>query len=109
MKWPWHSRREAEDSALDEEIRSHFAMAVADRIARGESPEAAHAAVRREFGNVAHVKEVTRETWGGLWLERLVQDVRYAVRSLRRGPGFPGIPLPTPALRVGAPTPKVTP
>ena len=84
MRWPWEARREADDRALDEEIRAHFAMAVADRIARGESPGEAGAAVRREFGNVGHVKEVTREAWGGLWIERLTQDFRYAIRSLRR-------------------------
>jgi putative ABC transport system permease protein len=38
-------------------------MAAAERIARGESPSDAIAAARREFGNVGHVKEVTRETW----------------------------------------------
>ena len=81
MRWPWDVRRDADDRDLDEELRAHFTMAIADRIARGESPEAAAAAVRREFGNVGHVKEVTHETWGGIWLERLGQDVRYAIRS----------------------------
>src|SRR4051812_14813151 len=81
----WNMKGRNERSAdLDDEIRAHFAMAVADRIARGESPEEATAAARREFGNVGHVKEVTRETWGGLWLERLLQDIHYTLRSLKR-------------------------
>jgi predicted permease len=78
-------RREQE---LDEEIRSHFRMAVEERVARGESREAAERAVRREFGNEARVREVTRTMWGGMWLDRLAQDVRYGIRSLRRDPGF---------------------
>jgi putative ABC transport system permease protein len=108
MKWPWEARREAADRELDEEIRAHFAMAVADRMARGESRADAVAAVRREFGNVAHVKEVTRETWGGLWLERLTQDVRYAVRSLRRAPVFSAVAILTLALGIGANTAMFT-
>ena len=79
MKLPWRRRDRAQrDAELDEEIRGHFAMAVADRIARGESPEDAAAAARREFGNVGYTKETTRETWGGVWLDRLRQDVHYA-------------------------------
>src|SRR6185437_3524869 len=79
----WRRRRDARDLELDDEIRAHFAMAVADRMARGESPEDAAAAARREFGNVGHVREVTRESWGaaGLWLERLDQDLRFTARS----------------------------
>ena len=82
----WNRARREEE--LDEEIRAHLRIAEADRIARGETPEAAVANARREFGNVGLVKEITREMWGGLWLERLAQDVRFGFRMLRRNPGF---------------------
>src|SRR5688572_32996717 len=78
-------RREQE---LDEELESHFRLAIADRIARGESPEQAAAAARREFGNVALIKEVTRAKWSWSWLERLLQDLSLALRTLRRTPRF---------------------
>jgi putative ABC transport system permease protein len=107
MRWPWN-RYDADDHALDDEIRAHFAMAVADRIGRGESPDDALAAARREFGNVAHVKEVTREMWGGMWLERLAQDLRYAIRSLRRAPTFAAVAIATVALGIGANTAMFT-
>ena len=107
MKWPFGSSA-ARDADLDDEIRAHFAMAIAERIKRGESPEAATAAARREFGNVAHVKEVTRETWGGVWLERLAQDVRFTFRSLRRSPGFTAVAVLTFALAIGVNTTMFT-
>jgi putative ABC transport system permease protein len=82
------ARRERE---LDEEIRTHLEMAIEDRVARGEPRAEAERAVRREFGEIVRVKEVTRRSWGGAWLDRLVQDVRFGVRTLLRNPGF-GIP-----------------
>src|SRR4029079_6781819 len=75
------NRRERE---LDDEIASHLAMAERDRIDAGERPESARAAAEREIGNVAIVKEVTREQWGGAWLEQLGRDTRYGLRLLRR-------------------------
>ena len=107
MRRPWQ-RRPTRDEDLDDEIRSHFAMAVADRVARGESPDEALAAARREFGNVAHVKEVTRESWGGACLDRLRQDVRYSVRSLPRAPVFAVTAILTLALGIGVTTAMFT-
>ena len=63
-------------------------MAIEERVERGESPEEARAAAMREMGNAPLIEDVTRETWGWLWLERVLKDVAYAFRQIRRSPGF---------------------
>ena len=83
-----HERATGSERELAEEIEAHLRMAVEERMARGESREAAESAARREFGNPTHVMEVTREQRRGVWLDRLLQDVRYGMRSLRRTPAF---------------------
>ncbi|MGA7108100.1 MAG: permease prefix domain 1-containing protein, partial [Terracidiphilus sp.] len=88
MKWfpsfgfQWRKRE------LREEIDAHLQMAIADRVARGETSETARQAAAREFGNIPLVQDVTRDMWGQAWLEQLGRDVRCALRQLRKSPGF---------------------
>ncbi len=80
----WEQRK----GDLREELDAHLKLAVEERIARGENPEEARAAAVREMGNPPLISEVAREKWGWVWWERVVQDLRYAARQMRKNPGF---------------------
>ncbi|MFP5229124.1 MAG: ABC transporter permease, partial [Acidobacteriota bacterium] len=88
MKWIPSFGSERRKREFEEEMDAHLQMAISDRVARGETPESARQAAEREFGNIPLVEDVTRDMWGQARLEQLGRDLRYAMRQLRRSPGF---------------------
>jgi predicted permease len=87
---------------LDRDFHDHIEMETQDNIGRGMSPQAARNAALRKFGNVARIKEETRQIWSYVWLEQLAQDLRFGAGSLRTNPGFATVTILTLALGIGA-------
>ena len=101
-KLRWLMQRRAREDELREELHFHLQEEAEERTEEGLSKEEALRAARLELGNPTIVQENTRAVWGWILLEQLVQDLRYAVRTMFRNRVFIALALLSLVLGIGA-------
>ena len=96
--------RDRHERELDDELQFHLEMKRQDLESRGLERAAAAVAARRALGNLPLTRDHVRDVWIAPWLQSVVQDIRYGLRTLRRHPGFAALAIATLSLGIGAST-----
>jgi predicted permease len=94
--------RDRTGEELQQELQFHIEQQIAENLASGMSAEEARLAALRLFGNPTALRDQARETWSWQWLESLLRDVRFSVRTLARTPGFSVLAILVMGLGIGA-------